>query len=74
MRYQPESKQLAFNTIALVDLHFIFRLGIHLIFLFVLKSSGAQRNSDFFLPGIKLFLVLKLAITSYRAKSLNSYS
>ena len=50
MRYQPESKQLAFNTIALVDLHFIFRLGIHLIFLFVLKSSGAQRNSDFFCP------------------------
>ena len=37
MRYQLESKQLAFNTKAMVDLHFIFRLGIHLNFPFFLN-------------------------------------
>ena len=64
MRYQLESKQLALNKIALVDLHFIFRLGIHLLFLsFFYEVILSSKNFDFFLPGIMLFLVLKLAIT-----------
>ena len=43
-------------------------------FSFCFEVIWSSKKFWFFLRGIKLFLVLKLAITSNRAKSLNSYS